>query len=147
MSTNSHPPFGDVVVVTSDGILQDCFEWDEIQRKLIYELREYHLALILILDDLAHNDPCGSDTPRRPKGASLLGNKKPSNKLCGVELHKYLIKSLLCTDVVNQTGFCERWDFYTHLGQISPHLVVAAINGLASKYGGIKSVFGIRMLV
>ena len=55
-----------------------------------------------------------SDTPRRLKAdlASLLGNKKPSNKLCGVELHKYLIKSLLCTDVVNKPGFCERWDLY-----------------------------------
>ena len=115
MSTNSLPPLGDVVVVAPDGILQDCFEWDEIQRKLIYELREYHLALILFLDDLAHNGPCGSDTPRRSKGdlVSLLGNKKPSNKLCGVELHKYLIKSLLCTDVVNQPGFCERWELYS----------------------------------
>ena len=103
VSTNSLPPFGDVVVVTSDS-LQDCFEWDEIQRKIIYEHREYHLAVIHFLDDLAHNDPGDSDTPRRSKRdlASLLGNKQPSNKLCGVELHKYLIKSLLCTDAVNQ---------------------------------------------
>ena len=77
MSTNSLPPFGDVVVVTPDGSLQDCFEWDEIQRKIIYEHREYHLAMIHFLNDLAHNGPGGSDTPRRPKGvlASLLGNK------------------------------------------------------------------------
>ena len=54
--------------------------------------------------------------------ASLLGNKKPSNKLCGVELHKYLIKSLLCTEVVNQPCFA-RDGFYTDLDQISPHLV------------------------
>ena len=77
--------------VYPDGSLQDCFEWDEIQRKIIYKHREYHLAMIHFLDDLAHNGPGGSDTPRRPKGDldSLLGNKKPSNKLCGVELHKY----------------------------------------------------------
>ena len=62
--------------------------------------------------------------PRRPKGdlASLLRNKKPSNKLCGVELHKYLITSLLCAEVVNQPGFA-RDGFYTDLVQISPHLV------------------------
>ena len=110
--------------VYPDGSLQDCFEWDEIQRKIIYEHREYHLALIDFLDDLAHNCPCGSDTPKRPKGdlASLLGNKKPSNKLCGVELHKYLIKSLLCRDVVNQSGFA-RDGIYTDLDQISLHLV------------------------
>ena len=72
--------------------------------------------MIHFLDDLAHNGSGGSDTHRRPKGdlASLLGNKKPSNKLCGVELHKYLIKSLLCTDVVNQPGFAR---------VVSPHLV------------------------
>ena len=87
--------------------------------------REYHLALILFLEDLAHNGPCGSYTPRRPKGdlASLLGNKKPSNKLCGVELHKYLIKSVLCAEVVNQPGFA-RDGFYTDLEQISSHIVV-----------------------
>ena len=51
-----------------DGSLQDCLEWVEIQRKIIYDLREYHLALILFLEDLAHNGPCGSYTPRRPKG-------------------------------------------------------------------------------
>ena len=62
--------------------------------------------------------------PRRPKGdlASLLGNKKRSNKLCGVELHKYLIKSLLCAEAVNQPGFA-RDGFYTDLDQIRSHLV------------------------
>ena len=80
--------------------------------------------MIHFLDDLAHNGPGGSDTPRRPKGdlASLLGNKKPSNKLCGDELHKYLIKSLLYTDVANQPG-CAKDGIYTDLDQISPHLV------------------------
>ena len=74
MSTNSLPPFGDVVVVKPGGSLQDCFEWDEIQRKIIYEHREYHLAMIHFLDDLARNGPGGSDRPRRPKGdlASIL---------------------------------------------------------------------------
>ena len=48
--------------VYPDGGLQDCFEWDEMQRKITYELREYHLALILFLDDLAHNGPYGSYT-------------------------------------------------------------------------------------
>ena len=48
---------------------------------------------------------------------------KPSNKLCGVELHIYLIKSLLCAEVVNQSGFA-RDGFYTDLDQISPHIVV-----------------------
>ena len=66
----------------------------------------------------------GGDMPRRPKGdlASLLGNKKPSNNQCGVELHKYLIKCLLCAEVDNQPGFA-RDGFYTDLDQISPHLV------------------------
>ena len=82
------------------------------------------------LDDLARNGPGGSDMPRRPKGdlASLLGNKKPSNKLCGVVVHKYLINNLPCTDVVNQPVFAKD-GFYTDLEQISLHLV-AAMNGL-----------------
>ena len=89
--------------------------------KVIYEHREYHSAMIHFFDDLAYNGP-GGDMPRRPKGnlALLLGNKKPSNKLCGVELHKYLIKSLLSVEVVNQPGFA-RDGFYTDLDQISPH--------------------------
>ena len=91
--------------------------------KVIYKYREYHSAMIHFLDDLACNGP-GGDMPTRPKGdlASLLGNKKPSNKLCGVELHKYLIKSLLCAEVFNQPGFA-RDGFYTDFDQISPHLV------------------------
>ena len=77
-----------------------------MQMKVIYEHREYHSAMIHFLDVLAYNGP-GGEKPRRPKGelASLLGNNKPSNKLCDVELHKYLIKSLLCAEVVNQSGF------------------------------------------
>ena len=77
MSTNSLPPFGDVVVLTLGRSLQDCFEWDKIQRKMIYEHREYHLAMIHFLDDHARNGLGGSDTPMRQKGdlASLLGNK------------------------------------------------------------------------
>ena len=61
------------------------------------------------LDDLARNGPGGSDMLMRPKGdlASLLENKKPANKLCGVELHKYLIKSLISKDAVNQPGFAK----------------------------------------
>ena len=119
MST-SLPPFGDIVVVTPGG-LQDGFEWDEMQMKVIYEHREYHSAMIHFLDDLAYNGP-GGDMPRRPKGnlASLLN--KPSNKLCGVELHTYLIKSLLCAQVVNQPGFASD-GFYTDLDQICLHLV------------------------
>ena len=35
MSTNSFPPFGDIVVVTPGGSLQDGFEWDEMQMKVI----------------------------------------------------------------------------------------------------------------
>ena len=83
MSTNSLPPFGDIVVVTPGGSLEDGFEYDEMQMKVIYEHREYHSAMIHSLDDLAYNGP-GGDMPRRSKGdlASLLGNKKPSNKLC-----------------------------------------------------------------
>ena len=102
-STNSFALFGDVVVNAPGGSLEDSFDWDEIERKIIYEHREYHLAMMYFLDDLASNGPGGSDMPRRPKEdlASLLGNKKSCNKLCGVELHKYLIKNLLCTDVVN----------------------------------------------
>ena len=123
MSTNSLPPFGDIVVLKPGGSIQDGFEWDEVQMKVIYEHREYHSAMIHFLNDLAYNGP-GGDMPRRPKGdlASLLGNKKPSNKLYGVELHKYLIKSLLCAEVVNEPGFA-RDGFYTDLDQISPHLV------------------------
>ena len=76
ISTNSFPPFGDIVVVTPGGSLQDGFEWDEMQMKVIYEHREYHSAMINFLDDLAYNGPC-RDMPGRPKGdlASLLGNK------------------------------------------------------------------------
>ena len=110
MSTNSLSPFEDIAVVTPSGSLQDGFEWDEMQMKVIYEHRKYHCAMIHFLDDLVYNGP-GGDMPRTPKGnlASLLGNKKSSNKLCGVELHKYLIKSLLCAEVVNQPRVCERW--------------------------------------
>ena len=90
--------------------------------KVIYEHREYHSAILHFLDDFAYNGP-GGDMPRRPKGdlSSLQGNKKPSNKLRGVELYKYLIKSLLCAEVVNQPGFA-RDGFYTDLDQISPHI-------------------------
>ena len=61
--------------------------------------------------------------PRRPKGdiTSLLGNRKPSNKLCSVELHKYLIKSLLSKNAVNQPGFAKD-TVYTDLDQIRPNL-------------------------
>ena len=55
MST-SLPPFGDIVVVTLGG-LQDGFEWDEMQMKVIYEHREYHSAMIHFLDDLAYSGP------------------------------------------------------------------------------------------
>ena len=105
------PPFGDIVVVTPGGSL-DGFEWDEMQMKFIYEHREYHSAMIHFLDDLAYIGP-GGDMPRRAKGdlASLLGNKKPSNKLCGIELHKCLIQNVLCAEVINQPGFA-RDGFY-----------------------------------
>ena len=75
MSTNSLPPFGDVVVITPGGSLEDSFDWDEKQRKLIYEQREYHFAMMHFLDDLERNGAGGSDMPRRPNGylASLLG--------------------------------------------------------------------------
>ena len=36
MSTNSLPPFGDIVVVTPGDSFQDGFEWDEMQMKVIY---------------------------------------------------------------------------------------------------------------
>ena len=52
--------------VYPDGGLQDCFEWDAMQMKDIYEHREYHSAMIHFLDDLASNGP-GGDMPRRPK--------------------------------------------------------------------------------
>ena len=39
MSTNSFALFGDVVVNMPGGSLEDCFDWDEIQRKIIYEHR------------------------------------------------------------------------------------------------------------
>ena len=82
MSTNSLPPFEDIVVVTPGGSIEYGFEWHEMQMKVIYEHREYHSAMIHFLEDLAYNGP-GGDMPRRPKGdlASLQGNKKPSNKL------------------------------------------------------------------
>ena len=78
--------------------------------------------MIHCIDDLAYNGP-GSDMPIRPKGdlASLLGNKKP-NILCSVELHKYLIKSLRCAEIVNQPDFAGD-GFCTDLDQISPDLV------------------------
>ena len=77
MFTNSLPPFGDIIVVIPGGSLEDGFEWDEMQMKVIYEHREYHSVMIHVLDDLANNGP-GGDMPRRPKGdlASLPGNKK-----------------------------------------------------------------------
>ena len=40
MSTNSLPSFGDIIVVTPGGSLQDGFEWHEMQMKVIYEHRE-----------------------------------------------------------------------------------------------------------
>ena len=67
ISTNSFAPFEDVVVNTPGGSLEDCFDWDNIQRKIIYEHREYHLATMHFLDDLARNDPGGSDMPMRIK--------------------------------------------------------------------------------
>ena len=69
--------FRDVVVNMPGSSHEDCFYWEKIQRKIIYENREYHLAMMNILDDLARNGPVGSDMLRRPKGdlASLLGNK------------------------------------------------------------------------
>ena len=67
MSTNSLPTCGDIVVVAPDGSLEDGFEWDEMQMKVIYEHREYHSAMIHFLDNPAYNGP-GGDIPRRPKG-------------------------------------------------------------------------------
>ena len=89
MPTYSLPPFGDVVANTRGGSLEDSFDWDEKQRKIIYKHREYHFTMIQFLDDLESNGPGGSNMHRRPKGdlTSLIGNKKPSNKLCDVELH------------------------------------------------------------
>ena len=82
MSINSFAPFADVVVSIPGGSLEDYFDWDKIQRKIIYEHRQYHLAMIHFLDDLERNGRDGSDMPKRPKDLpSLLGNKKPSNKL------------------------------------------------------------------
>ena len=77
MSTNSFAPFGEVVVNTPDGSHEDCFDRDEKQRKIIYEHREYHFAMMHFLDDLERNGAGGSDMRRRPKGdlASLLGKK------------------------------------------------------------------------
>ena len=67
MSTNSLTPFGDVVLNTPGGSLEDCFDWDEKQRKIIYEHREYHFAMIHFLHDLESNGLGDSDMPRRPK--------------------------------------------------------------------------------
>ena len=52
MSTTSLPPFGDVVAITHGGNLEDSFDWDEKQRTIIYEHREYHCAMIHFLGDL-----------------------------------------------------------------------------------------------
>ena len=60
MSTNSLPPFGDIVVNTPGGSLEGSFDLDEMQRKIIYEHREYHLAMMHFLDDLERNGPGGS---------------------------------------------------------------------------------------
>ena len=109
MSTNSFVPFEDVVVNTPGGSLEDCFDSDKKQKKIIYEHRQYHLAMMHFLHNLERNGPGGSDMLKRPKAdpPSLLGNKNPSNKLYGVELQKYLIKSLLSKDVVNQPDFAK----------------------------------------
>ena len=98
-----------MLAITPGGSLDDSFDWDEQQRKIIYEHREYHFAMIHFLDDLENNGPRDRDIPRRRKGDQILliGNKTPSNKLCGVELHKYLIISLLSEDAVNQPGFAK----------------------------------------
>ena len=64
MFTNSLPPFGDIIVVTPGGSLEDGFEWDEMQMKVICEHREYHSAMTHFLGDLANNGP-GGDMPRR----------------------------------------------------------------------------------
>ena len=55
MSTNLFPPFGDVVLNMPVDSLEDCFDWDEKQRKIIYEHREYHFAMIHFLQDLESN--------------------------------------------------------------------------------------------
>ena len=76
ISTNSLAPFGDVVVNTPSGSLEDCFHWDEKQMKIIYEHREYHFAMIRFLHDLESNGLGGSDMPRRPKGdLANIGSK------------------------------------------------------------------------
>ena len=56
MSTNSFAPFGDVVVNTPGGSLEDCFDSDEKQRKIIYEYRQYHFAM-MHFHDLECNGP------------------------------------------------------------------------------------------
>ena len=55
MSTNSLALFGDVVVNTLGGSHEDCFVWDEKQRNIIYEHREYHFVMIHFLHDLESN--------------------------------------------------------------------------------------------
>ena len=118
MSTHLTPPIGDVDVNTPGGNLEGRFDWDEMQRKIIYDHREYHLAMMHFLDDLERNGAGGSDMPRKPKGdlASLLGNKKPSNKLCGVELHTYLsfLRTLLINQVLRKTGSILIWTKLDH---------------------------------
>ena len=96
--------------------------------KIIYEHREYHLAMIHFLDDLARNGPGGSDMPGDQKEIYSLCQeiKKPSNKLCGVELHTNLIKRVLYKDVVNQTGFAI-WTKLVHTQQPDMNVFVSKI--------------------
>ena len=123
-------------------IVSKIVDWDKIQRTIIYGHRQYHLAMMHFLDDLEHNGSGGSDMPKRPKRdlPSLLGNIKPANTLCGVELHKYLTKSLLYKDVVNQPGFAKD-GLYTDMDQISP-LLVAGYERVRN-----QNVVGLRVLL
>ena len=57
--------------------------------------------------------------------------------MCGIELHKYFIKSLLCSDVVNQPAFA-RDGIYTDLNQISPHLVAGYERAMKQNAVGLR---------
>ena len=121
---NSWPSLGDID--TPEGsVSHHTHLWDAEELKIIDDNENYFYDMLAWLNDLKENGPSGRVEPKKPKPgykSLLLKNKKKSTKLVGQELHEYLIKNCITSDIatcplIHQVGI------FKSLEDIKVHLI------------------------
>ena len=110
----------------TNGETQYTHQWNEGDRKVIQDYKQYHWDMYDFFDDLERNGP-SSVQPKKPKTDYkflLQANKEKlkSNKFVGKELHAYLIKNCVTPGVAAYPKFSEV-GLISNLESIKDHLI------------------------